>query len=103
MVRLARAFGVDKRERDEREGDAFDRELQRRLRDEKRAKRRRRRKREKARRKEAKRVKKEKRKASEEGAQGASGERGERNAPSRRRDGGRRRPARDGSKSSWRR
>ena len=39
MVRLARAFGVDKRERDEREGDAFDRELQRRLRDEKRAKR----------------------------------------------------------------
>ena len=67
MVRLARAFGVDKRERDAREGDAFDRELQRRLRDEKRAKREEEeRKREKARRKEAKRVKKEKKRAKKE-------------------------------------
>jgi serine/arginine repetitive matrix protein 2 len=37
MERLARAFGVDKRERDAREGDAFDRELQQTLREEKRA------------------------------------------------------------------
>ena len=67
MVRLARAFGVDKRERDAREGDAFDQELQRRVREEKRAEREEEeRRREKAKRKEAKRAKKEKKRAKKE-------------------------------------
>ena len=67
MDKLARAFGVNRREADAREGDAFDRDLQRRLKEEKReAREEEQRKREKERRKAEKRAKKEKKREKKE-------------------------------------
>ncbi|OUS48622.1 hypothetical protein BE221DRAFT_158263 [Ostreococcus tauri] len=67
MEKLARAFGVDKAERDAREGDAFDQDLQRRLREEKReAREAEERRRERERRKSEKRAKKERKRAKKE-------------------------------------